>query len=163
MCTKFLCPLSWFSLTDHWTNNGDIEPMFVWQASQQQCLPQHRLLVAASEDEMQPRARVSSPAWCKWQSDEVFSPLGWLVQCVCVCDISEQRGPHISSVSATQGPGLLGWRSDADAHLPCHRRPESSRPSGHLAVLQPSSLRSQQHNMHLLEDSVRVTVDCNSV
>lgn len=79
----------------------------------------------------------------------------WVDQCnvcVCVCDNSEQRGPHISSVSAPQGPGLLGWRPDANAHLTCHRWPESSGPSGHLTVLQPSSLRFQQPN------SDRITV-----
>lgn len=68
--------------------------------------------------------------------------------CVCVCDDSEQRRSHISSVSAPQRPWLLGWWPDADAHLACNRRPESGRSSGHLAVLQPSSLRFLQHDVH---------------
>lgn len=83
---------------------------------------------------------------------------------MCVCDVSEQRGPHISSVSATQGPRLLRWGSDAHAQLPCHRRPQSSRPPGHLAVLQPSPLRSKQHNdLSILAELYCVTVSVRSV
>lgn len=68
--------------------------------------------------------------------------------CLCVCDDSEQRRSHISSVSAPQRPWLLGWWPDADAHLACNRRPESGRSSGHLAVFQPSSFRFLQHDVH---------------
>lgn len=62
--------------------------------------------------------------------------------CFCaLCILSQQWGPHISSVSAAQRPGLLYWGPDADAHLPCHGHAQSSSPSGHFSVLQPTSFR----------------------
>lgn len=103
--------LQWWCLTEQWTNQHDTERSLVWQASQQQCLPQHRLLVAASEEGMQPRAHVSSHAWCRCQV-VMMRFLSWVdLSNVCMWHQPAARAPYLlrPSDAGARTPPLGIW------------------------------------------------------
>lgn len=106
--------------------------------SQQQCLLQLQPLVAVSVEGTPIHPHVSSPlapTFCIWTSCDCMMTVAYFSSCL--CDFSQQRGPHLASLSAPQRSGLLHRGPDADAHLPSHGRAQSCSTPGHVSALQP--------------------------
>lgn len=110
--------------------------------SQQQCLLQLQPLVAVSVEGTPIHLHVSSPpapSFFIWTSCDCMMTVAYFSSCL--CDFSQQWGPHLASLSAAQRSGLLHRGPDADAHLPSHRHSQSCSTPGYVSALQPPTFR----------------------